>query len=60
MSEKDLLLSPLKAKKISIVIVGRVISKDRVIKKEAKKIKSDNFKRKNREDSNITIAVLNT
>ena len=49
---------------IAITIVGRAKTKEREIKEryyakiEAKKIKSDNFTRSNREKTNIAIANL--
>jgi len=52
---------------VTIAIVGRVITLEREqskkkqrtdTKKDAKRIKSDNFTRSNREKSNIAIAIL--
>ena len=48
---------------IAITIVGRAITiereiKERYIKNEAKKIKSDNLECSNRKKSNIAIAIL--
>ena len=60
-------LSPLRATTIAIAIVGRAITLEREpskkkqridTKKDAKRIKSDNFPRSNREKSNIAIAIL--
>ena len=53
-------------KELSIAIVGRAITLEKAIKKEAKtdtkkdakRIKSDNLTRGNREKSNIAIAIL--
>jgi hypothetical protein len=58
-------LSPLRARKSKIV--GRAITLEREpskkkqrtdTKKDAKRIKSDNFTKSNREKSNIAIAIL--
>ena len=60
-------LSPLRATTIAIAIVGRAITLERKpskkkqrtdTKKDAKRIKSDNFTWSNREKSNIAIAIL--
>ena len=60
-------LSPLRARTIAIAIVGRAITLERKptkkkkrtdTKKGAKRIKSDNFTRSNREKSNIAILFL--
>ena len=60
-------LSPLRATTIAIAIVGRGITLERKpskkkqrndTKKDAKRIRSDNFTRSNRENSNIAIAIL--
>ena len=56
-----------RATTIAVAIVGRAItlereqskrSKELIKKKNAKRIKSDNFTRSNREKSNIAIAIL--
>ena len=58
------MLSPLRATTIDIAIVGRAIfleretSKKKQELKDAKRIKSDNFTRSNREKSNIALAIL--
>ena len=60
-------LSPLKATTIAIAIVGIAITLEREpskkkqrtdTKKDAKRIKSENFTRSNREKSNFAIAIL--